>query len=69
MAVKGFDYTVEHRGKDGRVVRTDPYRMVVDSNGKRLERPPGSGIWYNEDGTLLKDESQKAGNSGPGSKK
>jgi len=52
-----FDYQVEHYDKSGKVIRSNPYRMVIDSEGKRMERPPGSGIWYAEDGSIIKDES------------
>jgi hypothetical protein len=53
-----FDYRVDHINSQGKVTHRTPYRMVIDQeHGKRMERPPGSGLWYNEDGTLLKDES------------
>jgi len=52
-----FDWQVEHYNKAGKVIRKNDYRMVVDSQGKRMERPPGSGIWYAEDGSIIKDES------------
>lgn len=49
----GFDYRVEIRNRKGKVTQLQPYRMKVDKNGTKLERPPGSGNWYNPDGTLL----------------
>jgi hypothetical protein len=53
-----FNYQVEYRNKQGEIVRRDPYRMVIDQEkGKRMERPPGSGLWYAEDGSLIKDDS------------
>ena len=52
-----FDYQVEHYNKQGKVIRTNTYRMVVDAEGTRMERPPGSGIWYAPDGSVIKDES------------
>lgn len=54
---KAFDYQTHHYNKEGRVTRETPYRRVCDESGVRMERPIGSGIWYAEDGTLLKDES------------
>lgn len=57
QGAKSFDWQVEHYNKQGQVVRANHYRMVVDSEGKRMERPPGSGKWYSEAGTLIKDES------------
>lgn len=53
-----FDYRVEHYNKEGKIVHKDPYRMVVDQqDGTRMERPPGSGIWFRPDGSIWKDES------------
>lgn len=52
-----FDFRVDHYNKQGQVIRHDPYRMVIDKDGKRMERPPHSGKWYAEDGKLVKDES------------
>ncbi len=56
----GFDYRVEIRNKKGKVAQYQPYRMKVDKNGTRLERPPGSGNWYNPDGTLLEGPIKEA---------
>lgn len=53
-----FDYRVDHYAKDGSVTHRTPYRMVIDQeHGQRMERPPGSGIWYKPDGSIFKDES------------
>ena len=52
-----FNHIVDTYNKQGKVIVRDPYRMVVDSQGKRYERPPGSGKWYAPDGSLIKDES------------
>lgn len=53
-----FDFTVEQYDKHGKVISKNPYRRVVDQeHGERMERPPGSGIWYRSDGSIFKDES------------
>lgn len=53
-----FNYQTEYRNAAGKIVREDPYRMVVDQeHGQRMERPPGSGVWYRPDGSIWKDES------------
>lgn len=54
---KGFDLQVHHYSKEGRVTRANPYRLVIDSGKKEFERPVGSGLWYAEDGSLIRDES------------
>jgi hypothetical protein len=58
MSQTSFDYVVDSYSKEGKVTSSNPYRMVIDGQGKRLERPPGSGRWFTEDGRLLRDDSK-----------
>lgn len=53
-----FDLRTHIYNKEGKVVSTNFYRRVVDKNGVQYERPVNSGIWYNEDGTISRDESK-----------
>lgn len=63
--MSGFDYKVHKRdSKSGRIISANPYRMIceqVEGGGStvRIERPTGSGIWYNADGTLNEKLSQE----------
>ncbi len=68
MAKKGpkssFNFKTQRYDKRGRVVETTPYRLFVEKGKKKIEQPPGSGIFYNEDGTLIptqltKDQAKK----------
>lgn len=53
-----FDLKTHHYNAEGKVVRETPYRLTISQeHGKLFERPPYSGVWYAEDGTLVKDES------------
>lgn len=54
---KGFDYIVHKRNSKGKVISSDPYKMVVTKEGALLERPPGSGLWYYPDGELARDDN------------
>jgi hypothetical protein len=52
-----FDFNVHRYSKEGRVVGANEYRLVINNGEKMMERPPYSGKWYAEDGTLVKDDS------------
>ena len=52
-----FDHKVHHYSKEGKIVSTNPYRLVINQGGREYERPSGSGMWYNADGSLKRDES------------
>lgn len=55
--MKSFDYITHLRNKKGKIYATQPYRMFVSKEGVKLERPPGSGEFFNPDGTPVKTES------------
>ena len=46
-----FDYTTHRRNSKGKIVELMPYRMRITKDGVRLERPPGSGEFFNPDGS------------------
>lgn len=59
-----FDHKTHTRDpKSGRVVGKNPYRKVISQvNGSSVElneRPVGSGIWYNADGSLNEEKSKE----------
>jgi hypothetical protein len=60
MAKKGFDFVVHKRNSKGAIVAENHYRMVVKDGKTEIERPPGSGIWYDAGGNLLRETSKKA---------
>lgn len=54
-----FDLSTHIRdGKTGAVVRTQPYRLVIDGGNRKFERPVGSGMWYDEGGTLIESPTK-----------
>lgn len=53
----GFDLQVHHYDSKGQVTRSSPYRLRISEGKREFERPVNSGVWYAEDGTLLRDES------------
>lgn len=56
---KGFDLQVHHYDSKGKVARTNPYRLSIEAGKREFERPVGSGQWYAEDGTMVRDESKE----------
>ena len=48
-----FDFVVSKNDKKGKNVSYNPYRMVVENGMRKMERPPGSGYWYDESNNLL----------------
>lgn len=48
-----FDLDVVKRNSKGQIISHQPYRMVVDKDGQRFERPPKSGYWYDGNGNLI----------------
>lgn len=54
--IQGFDLRTHVIGKDGRLMKHQPYRIVMDQNGKHYIR---DGIRYHEDGTRM-DAAQLA---------
>lgn len=57
-----FDFWVSKTDKRGKLVSVNPYKMLVENGVRKMERPPGSGNWYDEGGTLLskpKEEKTK----------
>lgn len=57
MSSEGFDLRTTIRDpKTGEVKNDQPYRLKIGAEGRRFERPPGSGRFYDEGGTLIRDE-------------
>lgn len=56
---KSFDHTTHHYDSQGKVVRDTTYRLKIESGAREYERPPGSGVWYAEDGSVIRDDSAK----------
>jgi hypothetical protein len=58
---KGFDYRVQVKDpKTGKVIKYQPYAMVIENGITKLERPIKSGIWYHPNGELIEKETKKA---------
>lgn len=47
-----FDHVTHRRNKEGKVSSENHYVRKVTPDGVLYERPPKSGNWYHEDGTL-----------------
>lgn len=56
--VKGFDFSVHKLNKKGQIVRTQPYRLVIAGGVRKFERPPGSGMWYDESNVLISKKKE-----------
>lgn len=54
-----FDFTVQKRNSKGQIVSEQPYRMVISEGKTQIERPPGSGYWYDAGGTLIKEPAKQ----------
>lgn len=54
-----FDLKTHSRGKDGKVSRSNPYRLVIENGVSKFERPPNSGYWYDAQNNLI--QKPKAG--------
>ncbi len=48
-----FDLDTHKRNGKGQIIHVQPYRLVIDANGRRFERPPGSGNWFTEGGDVI----------------
>ena len=56
-----FDLKTQRLNKKGQVTHRQPYRLYVKNGVQMFERPPGSGNFFNPDGTpILKKEDKKA---------
>lgn len=55
-----FDYRVQKLNTKGKIISEKHYIRYVDGGQVRLEQPPHSGIFYNEDGTLLEGKPSEA---------
>lgn len=53
MSKGKFDLTTQKRNKKGVVISSSPYRLHVDGGVRKFERPPGSGMFYAENGELM----------------
>lgn len=51
-----FDLITDRRNAKGKVIAGNHYRRVVNAGVVEYERPLASGVWYAEDGTLIRDE-------------
>ena len=50
---KGFDLRTQKVNKKGQVTSKSPYRLYIDRGVQKFERPPGSGKFYNADGSEI----------------
>jgi len=57
--MKSFDYKTHLRNKKGKVYAVQPYKMYVNKNGTKFERPPNSGIFFNADGSPMEKQESK----------
>lgn len=55
-----FDYVVQEKNKNNKIIRENHYRRTVTNGEVRLEQPPGSGKWFTEDGKPIVTEEKKA---------
>jgi hypothetical protein len=51
---QSFDLKTHIRNKKGQVSSVNPYKLVIENGVKKFERPPNSGNWFNEDGSVDK---------------
>jgi hypothetical protein len=51
---QGFDLRTHIRDGKGNIVQEQPYRLHINGDKREYERPPGSGNFYTEGGTLLR---------------
>jgi hypothetical protein len=59
---QSFDYRTQKLNKKGQVISRSPYRLYVEGGIKKLERPPGSGNFFYENGQPVpkkKEEEKK----------
>lgn len=57
---KGFDYRVQIKDpKTGKIVKYQPYKMVIENGLTKLERPIGSGNWFHPNGEPIEKETKK----------
>jgi hypothetical protein len=56
----GFDYRVHISDpKTGRLIKFQPYHMVIKDGVTKIERPIGSGNWFYENGEPVKTNAKK----------
>ena len=56
---KQFDLNVHVRNAKGQIVDENHYRLTIKNGIKEFERPPGSGNFYDEGGTLMRQVKPK----------
>lgn len=59
-AKKGFDLNVHVRNGKGEIIEENHYILRIEGDKREFERPPGSGLIYDEAGTLLRKEKGEA---------
>lgn len=60
---QGFDYRVHITDpKTGRLIKYQPYQMVIKDGLTRIERPIGSGNWFYSNGEPVKSEKKDKAN-------
>lgn len=59
-AKKGFDLNVHVRNGKGEIIEENHYILRIEGDKREFERPPGSGLIYDEAGTLLRREKIQA---------
>jgi hypothetical protein len=59
----GFDYRVHiFDAKTGKLVKYQPYQMVIKDGITKIERPIGSGNWFHPNGEPVKTEKKDKAN-------
>ena len=53
-----FPLTTHVRDAKGNIAREDHYRLTIEKGIKKFERPPGSGMFYDEQGNLMSGSKQ-----------
>lgn len=53
-----FDLLVHRRDNKGKIVSESPYRMLVVNGQQQFERPLDSGLWYDANGTLIREDKK-----------
>ena len=54
-----FDYRTKIINSKGKTLIEQPYNLKIDGGVHKMERPPGSGVWYDPSGELTPESAEK----------